>query len=356
MSDERRPEELLRALRAGAVPVEPRGELERERGIDVVRQAIAAEAARSASRRRGFVGAALAAAAALLIGIGAASWKVGVDMGERSVAVSQSTELAISQSEGAVVLQRAGKTTLLEQQRSGSLGAGEKLETLADGRALLTTDHSRWQLGRATRVELVGAGRTGERLRLAQGRVDVEVTRAKERQVVVETPHAEIFVRGTAFSVLVQGEGAAAETSVEVTHGTVWVLQGEKRQAELTAGQRWTSRVEQASPVPVVTAEAPQRTAPSANGQQGTLSEENQLFQSALDARNRGDSAAAARLFGELLKRFPGSLHGEGASINRLQALERLGRRQDARAEAKRYLARYPKGHARDEAQRVLDQ
>jgi hypothetical protein len=354
MSDEPSPEELLRAWRASAVPVEPRSELERECGIDVVRRAVAAEAVRKTARRRAFAWGAMAAAAALLIGFGAASWKLGVDMGERSAAVTESTELSISESHGGVVFERAGKVTLLDPHHAARLGAGDRLETLADGKALLSTDHSRWQLGRSTRVELIGAGRTGERVRLASGSVDVDVTKAKERKVVVETPDAELLVVGTAFSVRVQGEGETAETNVEVTRGVVWVVQDNKRQAVLEAGGRWSSRAERASAVPTASAEPAQRVAPSAKPQQGTLTEENQLFGSALNARNRGDNAAAVELFSELLKRFPSGTYTEAATVNRMQAYERLGRRREARADAKRYLARFPSGYFHEEAQQLL--
>jgi ferric-dicitrate binding protein FerR (iron transport regulator) len=349
---EPRPEELLRAWRTSAVPVEQRHEGARERGIEAVRQAVIGETARKASRRRVLGFAALAAAAALLLGVVGASWKVGVGMGERSAAVNESTELAISSNQGGVVLQRDGKATMLEAQRSATLGAGDRLETLADGRAELSTGHSRWHLGRATHVSLVGAGRTGERVRLGLGRVDVEVTHSKERNVVVETPHAELLVVGTAFSVLVQGEGDAAETSVEVTRGVVWVLQGGKQQAVLEAGARWSSG-SRAAATPSATPPA-QRALPSTSAQQGTLAEENHLFRAALDARNRGDNGTAAELFGELLRRFPRSVVGEEASLGRLRALGRLGRSQEARSEAKRYLARFPSGHAREEAERVI--
>jgi len=355
VSDDPRPEELLRIWRASAVPVEPRSELERERGIEVVRATMAKEAARRATRRRVFGLGALAAAAALVIGFGVASWKLGVDMGERSAAVSQSTELSISGGQGGVVLDRGGKRALLEQQRPASLAAGDRLETLADGRVELRSDHSRWQLGRSTRVELVGAGRTGERLRVALGKVDVDVTPSKERKVVVETPHAEVLVVGTAFSVQVQGDGAQAETSVEVTRGTVWVVQGEKRQAVLEAGQRWSSRAEQSAAVPTASVEPAPRSVPISSAQQGTLDEENKLMRAAFDARNRGDNAAAAKLFGELLQRFPRSVISQDASVSRLRALVSLGRTKEAKDEARRYLRRFPRGAARDEAQRVLD-
>jgi hypothetical protein len=216
---------------------------------------------------------------------------------------------------------------------------------------------------RGSRVELLSASRDGERLRLSRGHVDVEVRHAKERKVVIETPHGDVLVVGTAFGVTVEGEGAARTTRVEVERGTVWILQDGERRAVVEAGQRWSSEPQPPPPVkaepgreadPEPVRSTPSVTASPAPSDAGTLAEENRLFRAALDARNRGDNGRAAELFGELLRRFPRAVVAEEASVGRLRALERLGRHAEARREAKRYLVRFPRGHARAEAERVL--
>ncbi len=224
---------------------------------------------------------------------------------------------------------------------------------------MLANDHSLFQVDRATRLELVDAGRTGERIKLSHGHLDVQVRHVKERNVVIETPHGEVLVVGTAFGVTVEGEGAAHTTRVDVEHGTVWILQNGERRAVITAGQHWSSEPEAPlrgprSPCVLSPSAAPSVAPPPALAEPGTLAEENRLFRSALDARNRGDVARSAELFGELLRRFPRSVVAEEASLGRLRSLERLGRRAEAQAEAKRYLARFPSGHARAEVEKVL--
>ena len=360
MSEDPRPlEERLRALGASAVPVDARDEARRTAAVRAIEKEILEAARLKQRRQRARRVAGLCAAALVLLGVGLSSWKVGRDMGERSAAVAEALSLSVRGSSGSVVVKRGPTAHLLDEQRGFMFGAGDKVETLGDGRVELANDHSRFQVDRATRLELVDAGRTGERIKLSHGHLDVQVRHVKERNVVIETPHGEVLVVGTAFGVTVEGEGAAHATRVDVEHGTVWILQNGERRAVITAGQHWSSEPE---PVPSRPLE-PVRTPPSASpsvappptlAEPGTLAEENRLFRSALDARNRGDVARSAELFGELLRRFPRSVVAEEASLGRLRSLERLGRRAEAQAEAKRYLARFPSGHARAEVENVL--
>jgi ferric-dicitrate binding protein FerR (iron transport regulator) len=360
VSDDPRPvEERLRALGASAVPVDVRDEARRTAAVRAIEKGIV-EAAKSKQRRKRVRRTAgLAAAALVLLGVGLSSWKVGRDMGERSATVAETVSLSVRGSSGAVVVKRGTAAHLLEEQHEFVFGAGDKVETLADGRLELANDHSLFQVDRATRLELVAAGRSGEHLRLSHGHLDVEVRHLRERKVVIETPHGEVLVVGTAFGVTVEGEGPARQTRVDVEHGTVWILQNGERRAVVEAGQRWSSET---APAPVRLPDPP-RASPSvtpsvspipAPAEAGTLAEENRLFRAALDARNRGDGARSAELFGELLRRFPRSVVAEEASLGRLRALERLGRRVEAQGEARRYLARFPGGHARAEVEKLL--
>lgn len=82
------------------------------------------------------------------------------------------------------------------------------------------------------------------------------------------------------------------------------------------------------------------------------LAMQNRLFADAMNARARGDLAGAVRLLDRLLRRYPASVLGEDARVERFRALARLG---DARAAgaARGYLAAYPGGFARGEARQV---
>ncbi len=357
--DPRPLEERLRALGASAVPVDVRDEPRRTAAVRAIEKEIAESAKLAQRRQRVRRIAGLSAAALVLLGVGLSSWKVGRDMGERSATVAEAFALSVRDRSGAVVVKRGAAAHLVDEQHGLALATGDKIETLADGRLELANEHASFQVDRATRLELVGAGASGERVRLSHGHLDVEVRHAKERKVVIETPHGEVLVVGTAFGVTVEGEGVARTTQVAVEHGTVWILQNGERRAVVEAGQRWSSEPPRAK----VTATEPPRPVPSAAPtsspapaalEAGTLAEENRLFRAALDARNRGEGARSAELFGELLRRFPRSVVAEEASLGRLRALERLGRRAEVQVEARRYLARFPNGHARAEVERLL--
>ena len=78
------------------------------------------------------------------------------------------------------------------------------------------------------------------------------------------------------------------------------------------------------------------------------------MFQAALDARKSGDDAAVVKYLDEILARFPGSTLEPEVRLARLRALSRLGRKDDAASEARRYLSENPDAVTRDEARRVL--
>jgi TolA-binding protein len=89
------------------------------------------------------------------------------------------------------------------------------------------------------------------------------------------------------------------------------------------------------------------------SGPLGTLANENRLFRSAVDARNRGDDRAALAGFNELLTKYPKSLLAGEARVERIRALARCGDKQEAAKEARRYLDDYPNGFALEEARHV---
>ncbi len=88
----------------------------------------------------------------------------------------------------------------------------------------------------------------------------------------------------------------------------------------------------------------------SASSETSTLSEQNRLLASALDARRRNDDAKAIVFLNELLRKYPSSPLAQEARVERLRCLERLGQRGAAADEARRYLTDYPDGFAREEA------
>jgi hypothetical protein len=197
----------------------------------------------------------------------------------------------------------------------------------------------------------------------------LRVERANPRRlVIVETPDSEVVVHGTVFSVAVDSRASATVTRVRVEEGAVSVLhQGER--AMLTGGQEWSSAAKpKLPPQPSPAANAPS-AAPAAEearsragrkaarrpvatnaSDSSTLKEENRMFLSAVEARNRGDDRAAVEQFGAMLAKYPSGKLAEEARIERMRALNRLGDAAKAAAEARRYLARHATGFAREEA------
>jgi hypothetical protein len=223
----------------------------------------------------------------------------------------------------------------------------------------------------STELKLSQPSAAEERISLRRGRVDVSVDKTVEtkRSVVVETPDAEVVVRGTVFDVRVEPLASATNTRVHVTRGSVWVLAQGVQVALLSAGQSWSSAggVEVVEPKPVsvptavaetvappVAAKAVAPSAPAAKEASprrvGTLAEENRLFAAGVEARNRGDALRAAEIFGELLSTYPQSTLREVAQVEHFRALGQAGQTARAASEARRYLAEHADGAARSEA------
>jgi hypothetical protein len=214
-------------------------------------------------------------------------------------------------------------------------------------------------------VEVVATSDKERRLRVALGVVEVDLPKKLPhgQSLIIETPDAQVRVVGTAFRVEVNLDGAGKPaTEVSVRRGTVWVTQDGERRATLGAGSKWRSRVEVAAVAEPAPKSEPARTranasvprAPRAPDPQGTLAEENRLYESALAARNAGDDRRAAEAFGQLLSRYPRSVLGEQSLAERFRALDRAGHVSLSVAAARRYLAAYPEGFARADAERIV--
>lgn len=219
-----------------------------------------------------------------------------------------------------------------------------------------------------------------QRFYLSRGALEARVAKlgAGER-FVVETPDAEIEVRGTEFRLEVPDLADACDSNVRtrllVREGVVEVRSG-NRVARIAAGGRWPDCHEPKREA--LPKEKPVRDAPSEQPAVGhvlgeesasprakveisapgstsspALVEQNDLFAEGVAARKRGDTPAAVSAYGRLIEKYPGSALVENAMVERM----RLFGRSDsaaARREAARYLERYPSGFARAEANRLL--
>lgn len=361
---ESEPGELLRRLAQENVPSGPEdaSPARRDRLVRAMKDSVehAAESAETARKlRRGLVVFA-AAAGFLLLG--------GTLLRQRAGA---GPIAGLDRVSGTVVLTQDGARRVVGSGER-ALRDGDGLQTAASAHAHLATSKSSVNIGESTELKLSRPSAAEERISLRRGRVDVEVNHDIEtkRAVVVETPDAEVVVRGTIFDVRVEPLQTTTSTHVHVTRGSVWVLAQGVQVALLSAGQSWSSlsgleptetrpaavpapvapaAESEAPPAPVVS-KAPSTTKEPIQRKPGTLAEENRLMAAGVDARNRGDAARAAELFGELLTTYPQSTLREVAQVERFRALNSAGQTARAASDARRYLAEHPDGAARNEA------
>lgn len=257
--------------------------------------------------------------------------------------------------DGAQVVE--GDTVQSEREGSATLG-------FANGTRLTLS-----QAGRLRIDELAGT----RRFALENGRFQAHVAKLGHgERFIVDTPDAEIEVRGTVFTVAVAPAEDCAQlpqrSSVQVSEGAVWVRAG-KDQVLLKPGQSWRSpcprptaapppaRVDRpaattsgrpapASPharahgvahvAPAETtspAEAPPAIAPPATspppaenlvGPPSHLAEQNDLFSAAVHAEHKGDHVTALRKLNDLIERFPGGplLQSARAERERILSLQ----------------------------------
>jgi hypothetical protein len=261
---------------------------------------------------------------------------------------------------GEVSVRRNGEASAL---RVGELFAGgELVSTSAESSAEIGIASGRAAVTASSELEIMRPTANERRLRLGVGSVDVDLPRKLEagKHLVVETPDVDVLVVGTAFTVDVGRTPGAASTRVRVRRGTVWIMRAGAQLAVLNAGDDWSSLVKPtpaAVPVqreiPARAAAAARTSAPAREPESGTLGEENRLFKVGLTARNNGDSAGAAEAFATLLSRYPRTVLREQALAEQFRSLERAGRSSAATVAARRYLASYPNGFARADAERL---
>jgi len=405
---ESEPGELLRRLAQEPLPSLPQdaSPARRDKLVRSMKDAVE-QAAESAERsRRWRRGSVLVAAAAGILLLS------GLLLKERHAHGGSSAIAGLDGVSGTVVLTHDGAGRVVGSGER-ALRDGDALQTAAGARARLVTHKSSIALSESTELKVSQPSPAEERISLRRGRVDVAVDKAIEakRAVVVETPDAEVVVRGTVFDVRVEPLVNATNTHVHVTRGSVWVLAHGVQVALLSAGQSWSSAggsqaparsapsaaaepvtaaeraaaeraaaepVTAAKPVtaaePVIAARpvtaatpragaavaAPPSRSPRASRpptspkestrKSGTLADENRIFSAGVEARNRGDAARAAELFGELLASYPQSTLREVAQVERFRALKKAGQTTRAAGEARKYLAEHADGAARGEA------
>jgi ferric-dicitrate binding protein FerR (iron transport regulator) len=347
---------------------------DRERGVSTIERALRARARR---RRLQAALAVFAAAALLVLWQVARLTKLGSGAGFERVTIS-----ALPAGRGAA-LRVAGRELKLEGP--AELGVGDSVETLTHGGAALRlSTGTQLELASAVTFRVDSQGPT-ERFALLRGQLSAQVAKlAKAQRFIVETPDAEIEVRGTKFrlSVLERGEACAggSRTRLLVVEGLVEVRVAAGK-LQVGAGRSWPSDCEMAAaeapvagppqalaverPAPPSEAVAqPMKTEPAhvasstaaperlAADAASALARQNDAFAASVALRRQGDVEGALRAYRDFSARFPNSPLAENAMVERMRLLA-IHQPSSARAEAQRYLARYPRGFALDEARRL---
>lgn len=371
-----------RLLAAQVQERRPRG-IERDQGIAVVARAIVEHARRRRRIRALALGAAFSAAAAVAM--------VAGFLGARQA----------TSADGVAAIASAVQVGRVDGNR---FEPGQRLAS-PEGHPSVVEFGGATQVALAERSELdYLQGDATRRFGLLRGSVHLKVGKlAPGQRFLVETPDAEVEVRGTAFDVALAepGQGCASpRTRVAVDEGVVEV-RFHGRSYRILPGQHWPERCDEAAPVapvasvaspavasavvgqtppaaeppalpesrpsatrPAKAAEAvagsakrqaePELTPKSESRVASVLSEQNNLYAKAVAARRAGRLAEALATYEQLLDRFPGGALAEAAQGERLRLVIRL-RPSSAKTEAARYLARYPSGLASAEARALLD-
>jgi ferric-dicitrate binding protein FerR (iron transport regulator) len=358
----RRVEDMLENMGRMVVPVADESEAEREQVVDAVNRKLdMTHALRGGRGRQRWLFAAAAAALCLSAGLAFAHFR----------RTEPPLQVAVVQAAPADVFKRGDALhTDAQETRTGTLEDGAKVK-----------------LSGGTEVTVSALLPGTDELVLDRGRVDLTVPKLRSGHTLsVTTPDSTVTVRGTRFSVEVVIEGSRATTSVDVTQGSVWVRQGDARLV-LEAGSHWSSRAlappalpaehvapaasEPAGLVPpasAVHAETNQSKVAAALGpsrgpadahspptvELSTLAQENDLYQAASRAAREGNDSLTIADLNSLLLHYPNSPLAQNARVDRFRALNRSGRVEEAVAQARRYLADYPNGFARDEAKALV--
>jgi hypothetical protein len=344
---------LLAREESNAVP--PPSAVDRADAISAIERAIAAR--RQARRRNRWLGVLSSAAAVALVAGGAV-----YEMRHHSQAVASSpatqshgpaeTQVVGYTVTGAASVVSSGASAPLSERRT--LPAGSRVVTPAGGHVMLAfatgTDVA---LGEAADMTIADEGAT-QSLRLDHGSLDLHVAKlSADQRFLVQTPDAEVEVRGTAFKVsLVPADatcGAGTPTRVAVSEGVV-VVRHAGVESRVEAGQQWPSGCAQ----PAVAARAGSSAhGPAAPAPASSLGEQNDMFADAMAAKRRGDAGEALADFDRFLARYPASQLAESATVERMRLL-RTADPGRAAAAAQKYIGRYPNGFARAEAEAIL--
>lgn len=369
MGDDARYADLAARLLRERPPAPP-SHTSRDEGVSAVAQALAQRKRRRATRTALGAGAfAVAASAALVL-----FWPASGERREATRACSggpcpSAARLDFARVEAPATVLSVGESLV------APLGAPASV-VLATGTRITLDERSTLERREDTSTQ---------RFAVLHGRARLQVAKlhAGER-FLVETPSAEIEVRGTVFSVRVEEPvpGCPSRTAVEVEEGIVAVRSG-GGELLVRAGEHWASECPEARPPAMLepvhaAAAAPQPKSAAGPGHVAAstavqaapaavvsaapsspalpvsmLTEQNDLYARAQVAQREGRRAEALAAYARLLELFPHGPLAETALVHRVRLLETSDAAR-ARLEAKMYVERFADGIAAEEMQRLL--
>ena len=260
----------------------------------------------------------------------------------------------------------------------GVLAVGDTVRSGEDGSAVLGFGNgTRITLSSSAHLRVDDLGST-RRFSLFGGHLQAHVAKLGQgERFVVSTPHGEVEVRGTVFTVAVESPPSwcrdlASGSTVRVSEGAVWVRSGDK-QVVLQPGETWATPCpppqampETAEPTPVaasssaaasvrpglhkgatkvarmaepVLGQSPSLVAPAPvpvlvpidkpvpSPSFSRLAEQNDLFSAAMAAERQGQHDLALRKLDELITHYPSGPLSESARVERQRILAAQGLR-----------------------------
>jgi len=170
---------------------------------------------------------------------------------------------------------------------------------------------------------------------------------------LVRTSDAEVEVRGTSFRVAMAAPdepcALGSATRVQVDEGVVTVRAASK-ETRVHAGEVWPAGC--ALPSSPSAGAATQATSVPVSPR-SLLAEQNDLYAKAITLRDAGETGKAVVLFERLVARYPSGPLAENAAVERMKLLAGA-RRPEATRAASDYLAKYPTGFGRTDADAIL--
>lgn len=248
----------------------------------------------------------------------------------------------------------------------GNLQSGSRVITPANGGAtLLFSTGTSAILGEWCDITMIG-DRAAQVVRLDSGFVDLHVAKlALGQRFLVNTPDAEVEVRGTQFRVsIVPADPACGRgtwTRVAVTEGVVEVRRAGSV-ARVAAGEQWPTDCGRTLTVGARAIRAGATIAPTAHmpvasvggsSAESTLGAQNNLFAQAVATKRGSDVAGAIDILDHFLTKYPTSPLTESVMVERMRLLQTASPARAVGA-AKVYLARYPNGFAHAEAESMV--